>query len=181
MALAQAVVNRMGQLSLRVSQMLDVNRPGATALWKPAIPLVLAVASLRGISAWHAPALIAFEDHRPQRQETQNNATTRPGSPAQQADTGSHASVTEPKLVLASLDHKKPSTALATATKRPRGPKLLQAKVITSAGNYFIQQQAVIITTSGNGQSVWQLRMWEVRITIPDASYRKTQAPRKST
>ncbi len=35
-ALAQAIVNRMRQTSLRVSRILDANRSGATRVWKPA-------------------------------------------------------------------------------------------------------------------------------------------------
>src|SRR5207244_346182 len=100
MALAQAVVNRMGQLSLRVAQILDVNRPGATALWKPAIPLVMALVLLCGISAWHAPALIGFEDHGRQTL----NSSRQSGSLQQRAIVQSRASLAEPRLVLAKAD-----------------------------------------------------------------------------
>jgi len=176
MALAQAVVNRVGQLSLRVAQILDANRPGATALWKPAIPLVMAVALLCGISAWHAPALIGFEDHGPQTL----NSATQAGSLQQQATIQSRASLTEPKLVLAKADLNTSTPPPAHATKRPV-PRLLRAKAPVLAGNYFIQHQAVIITSGGNGQSVWQIRTWEIHVVIPDATYRKDQLPRKST
>ena len=177
MALAQAVVNRMGQLSLRVAQILDVNRPGATALWKPAIPLVMALVLLCGISAWHAPALIGFEDHR--QQQTLNSGTQAAPLP-QRAIAQSRESIAEPKLVLAKADTNASAPPPARATKRP-APRLLRAKVSAGAGNYLIQQQAVIITTSGNGQSIWQIHTWEIHFVIPDSTYRKNQAPRKST
>ena len=51
-ALAQAAVNRVRHVSLRVSQILDEKRPGATRIWKPALVLLsgIFVASLIGFS-----------------------------------------------------------------------------------------------------------------------------------
>jgi beta-lactamase regulating signal transducer with metallopeptidase domain len=65
LAMAQAVVNRVHQTSLRVSQILDVNRSGATRVWKPALVSVAAfsVACLASLS--YAPQLVAFEDKIP--------------------------------------------------------------------------------------------------------------------
>ena len=65
LALAQAAVNRMRQTSLRVSQILDVNRSKAIPVWKPALYSVAAfsIACLAGLS--HAPGLVAFTDQVP--------------------------------------------------------------------------------------------------------------------
>src|SRR6266700_6307810 len=60
LALAQAAVSRMRQLSLRVAQILDVQRPRTTQLWKPAIPLVTVMAVLCAFSAPHLPQLVGF-------------------------------------------------------------------------------------------------------------------------
>lgn len=60
--LAQAAVNRVRHVSLRVAQILDAKRPGATRIWKPA-PVLLSgifVASLIGFSG--APRLVSFEN-----------------------------------------------------------------------------------------------------------------------
>jgi beta-lactamase regulating signal transducer with metallopeptidase domain len=64
-ALAQAAVNRVRQTSLRVSQILDVNRSSATHVWKPALYSVAAffIACLLPLS--HAPELVAFRDQAP--------------------------------------------------------------------------------------------------------------------
>src|SRR6266567_7053956 len=59
-ALAQAAVSRMRQLSLRVTQILDVQRPRTTHLWKPAIPFVVTVAALCIFSASYVPQLVSF-------------------------------------------------------------------------------------------------------------------------
>jgi beta-lactamase regulating signal transducer with metallopeptidase domain len=70
LALAQAAVGRMRQTSLRVLQILDVQRSRAVGIWKPA-PWVVAgfsVACLLG--AEHAPRLVAFADPAAPRIDT---------------------------------------------------------------------------------------------------------------
>jgi beta-lactamase regulating signal transducer with metallopeptidase domain len=65
LALAQAAVHRMRETSLRIAQILDVNRPTATRIWKPAL-CVAGVLSI-GSAAWlsHAPEIVAFRDSGP--------------------------------------------------------------------------------------------------------------------
>jgi beta-lactamase regulating signal transducer with metallopeptidase domain len=64
-ALAQAIVNRMRQTSLRVSRILDVNRSGATRVWKPALYSVAAFFVFCLASLRHVPELVAFRDPAP--------------------------------------------------------------------------------------------------------------------
>jgi beta-lactamase regulating signal transducer with metallopeptidase domain len=64
-ALAQAIVNRMRQTSLRVSRILDVNRSGATRVWKPALYSVAAFFAVCLVSLPRAPELVAFEEKAP--------------------------------------------------------------------------------------------------------------------
>jgi beta-lactamase regulating signal transducer with metallopeptidase domain len=66
LALAQAAVNRMRQTSLRVSQILDVNRSSATRIWKPAVYSVAAFFVACLVSLSHAPELVAFKDQMPE-------------------------------------------------------------------------------------------------------------------
>jgi beta-lactamase regulating signal transducer with metallopeptidase domain len=63
MALAQAAVDRIHQLSLRVMNILSA--PGvdrSTRLWKPAIPMVTGMALLCAFSASQAPELVGVID-----------------------------------------------------------------------------------------------------------------------
>ena len=63
LALAQAAVDRLRQVSLRVTQILDVNRPRATRVWSPAPVLVggVSLACLMALS--YAPTrLVSFEN-----------------------------------------------------------------------------------------------------------------------
>jgi beta-lactamase regulating signal transducer with metallopeptidase domain len=65
LALAQAAVGRMRQLTERVAMILDPNRPRATQLWKPAIPVVIILAGLCALPASFAPSLVSFADNAP--------------------------------------------------------------------------------------------------------------------
>jgi beta-lactamase regulating signal transducer with metallopeptidase domain len=62
LALAQAAVSRMRQTTLRVSQILDGNRPGTTGVWKPAVGLLATFSVVTVISVSQAPELVAFKD-----------------------------------------------------------------------------------------------------------------------
>jgi beta-lactamase regulating signal transducer with metallopeptidase domain len=62
LAMAQAAVTRIWQLTARVTKILDPSRPQPSKLWKPAIPTVVVVAGLCVFSASHAPMLISFTD-----------------------------------------------------------------------------------------------------------------------
>jgi beta-lactamase regulating signal transducer with metallopeptidase domain len=65
-ALAQAAVGRVRQTSLRVAQILDVNRPSATGqVRKPAMSLVVGLAIAGVVCVSHAPRLVAFQDSSP--------------------------------------------------------------------------------------------------------------------
>jgi len=61
-ALAQAVVGRVKQLTTRVATILDPDRPRAAHLWKPAIPVVMVLAGLSALPASFAPELVSFSD-----------------------------------------------------------------------------------------------------------------------
>jgi len=62
LALAQAAVGRVRQLTARVAMILDPNRPKATGLWKPAIPIVMILTGLSAVPASMAPAFVHFAD-----------------------------------------------------------------------------------------------------------------------
>ena len=64
-ALAQAAVGRVRQLTARVTRILDPERPRASQLWKPAVPVVMVVALLCAVPASFTPELIGFADNTP--------------------------------------------------------------------------------------------------------------------
>ncbi len=69
-ALAQAALGRIRQTSLRVAQILDMNRPaGMGRAWKPAVSLVAAFAMVSVFGISRAPRLVAFGDSENSRAE----------------------------------------------------------------------------------------------------------------
>jgi beta-lactamase regulating signal transducer with metallopeptidase domain len=65
LAMAQAAVGRVRQLTTRVARILDPNRPRATQMWKPAIPVVMVLAGLSALPASLMPELVHFADGQP--------------------------------------------------------------------------------------------------------------------
>jgi beta-lactamase regulating signal transducer with metallopeptidase domain len=60
LAMAQAAVSRVRQTSQRVAQILDVNRPQATRIWKPALGMVAAFAMVCVGLLPRRPELVSF-------------------------------------------------------------------------------------------------------------------------
>ncbi|HLK54392.1 MAG TPA: M56 family metallopeptidase, partial [Candidatus Angelobacter sp.] len=76
-ALAQAAVGRVRQLTTRVAMILDPNRPPTTRLWKPAIPVVIFLAGLSALPASFTPSLVNFADDEPAMQQKQPVLSTQ--------------------------------------------------------------------------------------------------------
>lgn len=202
--LAQAVVGRVRQLSLRVTQILDVNRPSNTKIWKPALPVMVLAASLCGFSAWTAPALVGFR-----------NDASRPAVPVLTAD-DSHSAPPfvrqinagfvynnrgdgAPHRVAQNIDRRDgaqhrlkrqssaPSQTMISSYKRSAGPSQLlaaasqpmpQASVKTYVtGDYVVQSAQFTVT---GAQGTWQVQMWQVRVLLP-ADQANKAIPRKGT
>ena len=65
LALAQAAISHAHETSLRLAQILDVNRPHAIRVFKPALSVVAAFLALCLVVLPDAPRLIAFENTSP--------------------------------------------------------------------------------------------------------------------
>jgi beta-lactamase regulating signal transducer with metallopeptidase domain len=76
LALAQAAVGRVRQLTARVATILDPNRPQRTRhFWKPAIPVVMVLAGLCALPASFTPELLSFTDDGAAAQSLSAQAT----------------------------------------------------------------------------------------------------------
>jgi beta-lactamase regulating signal transducer with metallopeptidase domain len=195
-ALAQAAVGRVRQLTERVTRILDPNRPRATQLWKPAVPMVMVVALLCAVPASFTPELVGFADNAPSAQlqaNSQNKIKIVP-SPAV------NASIDGPKvhMVAASLKtgdvQMVPTKAKALLAPRSNAGhahpanrrKSAQPLVIMAKNQSPIPEQYVTVreemffvvterTASGQQQS-WQVHMWQVSL---QPQSKAVQKPRK--
>ena len=189
LALAQSMVNRVRQLSLRVTRILDADRPRSTRLWKPAVPLVILAASLCGVSAWNAPAIVSFKSDGP-------TVASAPVSPSLSNYDVHPAQVREAKLVLGQneqhatgvprthISAKKPVGSSTKARISPPStadePRMIltHAKVsqptlhqpVASAttqqrADYVVAEQ-FFVTMTGSQQN-WQVHVWQLRVLLP--------------
>jgi beta-lactamase regulating signal transducer with metallopeptidase domain len=60
-ALAQAAVSKVQQLTARITQILDTRRPSATSIWKPALSIAAVTIFAGSASLEMTPRLVAFE------------------------------------------------------------------------------------------------------------------------
>lgn len=183
-ALAQAAVGRVRQLTARVTRILDPERPRATQLWKPAVPVVMVVALLCAVPASFTPELIGFADPAPTTKAQVSGPQETTIVPAPAASTS--AGPAEVHMVPASLKTADRQIAPTKAkallrsqskaghsrqTKRPAKtpPLVMMAKnqlpmpeqyVTVREEMFFVVTQR---TPSGEQQS-WQVHMWQVSV-----------------
>ena len=178
--LAQAALGKVRQISTRVAQILDANRPTPPrAVWLPAACL-LAVFAI-GCGAWYsrAPRLVGFEEHV---------------SPLPRMLV---ATASKPVLVETSAPRKPSQESLTqTATRRraPNGPSVISARAKMPAPQtkslvHFTGAQSSAVPVSETvwivvernesaaNRQIFQIQMW--RVTILEAQANGAHIPRK--
>ncbi len=200
LALAQAAVGRIRHTSLRVAQILDVNRTaGKRQAWKPAVALVGAFAMLCAVGIARAPRLISFAD--------------RVSAPA----TNAPPLIASNNLPIAALVHKaswnpsspaRPGNTLKAGTKarshscatnRPEFQGTANASVPAASGVLLDAQTlvqpaalqaapssipALFVVVEGyevnsSGQSVYQISVWRITVRSTE-NHTGTAVPRKT-
>jgi len=184
LALAQAVVNRMRQTSLRVSQILDVNRSSATRVWKPALYSVAAFSVVCLVSLSHAPELVTFEDKAP---NVTASVAAPVGVPISSTDSSSlpkdgviaavsvraqrAASTARPgKAVLARRTNPRQGSArpIEAKFKQPSADDLLLAKTAAFIEDDVAPQTILVVMQSEQygqaGPMRWRLCVWRVMV-----------------
>jgi beta-lactamase regulating signal transducer with metallopeptidase domain len=129
LALAQALVSRMHQMSLRVAQILDAKRPGRTRLWKPVLGVSAGLLALVFGAAPYAPQFVAFQ--APSSRDEIANVAIR--SAELQNDAVQKADATSPA---AGTEAREPAAIRSVAEPIARQKNLVpQPKAIPAAFN----------------------------------------------
>lgn len=198
-ALAQAAVGHVRQLTARVTMILDPDRPRATHLWKPAIPVVIVLAGLCALPASFTPELIGFADDSPtaqarstevsravEKQMAQpqvHNVTTKGPEvravPASLRTNGGEIAPVSAKAVLSSRG-KAGHSRRAIARKRSQPAMMIARNKPPVQEQYVTVREEVFFvvtqrTASGEQQS-WQVHMYQVSV---EPQTKITQKPRK--
>lgn len=197
MALAQAVLGRVSQISQRVAQILSVNRPeGKAQSWKPAVSMVAGFAIVCSVVVARSPRLIVFQDLRPQTS----------GFGPQTSDLRSQISAPRfsfgpqeaPKVSLAKLTEKRPPrrvairpqrTALRVASGQPAvvspapvNSSLIQLTGVEATRPAITETLFVIVESSGeNLDRTYQIQMWRVMVLRQVVDQASSKPPRKET
>jgi beta-lactamase regulating signal transducer with metallopeptidase domain len=120
-ALAQALIGRIGQTSHRVAQILDVNRPkGNARAWKPAISAAVGAGLLCSVWAARGPELVGFDNPTANKLELANSIADRVSVPMTSANLVQRSTPewTNPKAVAAKLSGRSVQrNPIATATR----------------------------------------------------------------
>lgn len=205
MALAQAALGRIRQTSLRVAQILDVNRPaGVGRTWKPAAALVAGFAMVCVLSVSRAPKLVAFSDHETGPAASPVIAGPSAGTPFTSAPVSKAVFQSLPvRVVPASLKARAvyrnlqtERTALvhssATARRsvgsmvaqtdvRPTNVRLTKADV---APVVFTETLLVVFEGGAKGSAaepVYQIQLWRVMVLHPVVDPNSNRIPAKQT
>jgi len=130
-ALAQAAVDRVRQVSLRVTQILDANRPRATHVWRPAPVLAAGMSVVCLVALSNAPTrLVSFEGGAEPSSLATNAVSSGDFDAGQLSQIGAH--VVPAKLVLStgsSSAKKETKSFVPAVAKNPVAGKKIEKKV----------------------------------------------------
>jgi beta-lactamase regulating signal transducer with metallopeptidase domain len=195
-ALAQAAVGRVRQLTERVTRILDPDRPQATQLWKPAVPVVMVVALLCAVPASFTPELVGFADDAPTTRAQLSGQQKIKIAPTAVANRRGNTSAVHmiPANLKTDSDTISPTKAKATLTpgsnvghaRRTTRAKKVQPLVMMAKNQATVPEQYVtvreemffIVTerTASGAQQSWQVHMWQVSL---QPQSKPVQKPRK--
>ncbi len=194
-ALAQAAVGRVRQLSLRVARILDPKRPAAASVWKPAVPAVLLIAVVSGVGLSWVPGMVNVETPNRGPSVATRVPSPEPAKIAKQGsgavaklstpDTAGPALYHSAKLQQDSADHRRPDKLVTAAAQRrkqsPIGNAEYRAAKHTGAGNKQSEFVLLVATerTFTATASGWRVSVTETRWLVPARAIRK-QPPNKT-
>jgi beta-lactamase regulating signal transducer with metallopeptidase domain len=182
LAMAQAVVNRVHQTSLRVSQILDANRSSATRVWKPALYSVAAFSLVCLVSLSRAPELVAFEDRAPTIAASAASPVAAPIVASNSSSLPREAGATmvsiaakkaaftarSGKVVAAQRVNPRQDSATTIQAKfdQPRTDKVVQVKTAAFVEDRAAPQTIFVVMQSEEydqaGPMIWRLCVWHV-------------------
>jgi bla regulator protein blaR1 len=188
LTLAQALVSRMRDMSLRVAQILDGRRPNHTTLWKPVLGLSAGMLLLVFGAAPYAPQVVTFRAQSSRNEMAQIHAMQQStNAEAQAVAVEAPSSRTEPTRV-ARRSSLRPQPRAIPAAFNPRAalvpvrlaaslnrPVIVRAKAMHE--ELPIQQTFVILQTAqfdDSGSAVWTLCIWRIGGVLAEKQLQST-------
>jgi beta-lactamase regulating signal transducer with metallopeptidase domain len=182
LALAQALVSRMHQMSLRVAQILDAKRPSRTRLWKPVLALTAGMLAIVLGAAPYMPKVVAFRNepgtarHVESANLSSSDRVPRPvradwvasrtqASNIAQRHLHIQRSEPQPKVIPASFHPRTAAVPLRLKANAPRQPAIMRVAAqeeLPFQPTILILQTTRYETSGAPGSAVWTLCIWRV-------------------
>jgi beta-lactamase regulating signal transducer with metallopeptidase domain len=190
LALAQALVSRMHEMSVRLAQILDANRTRRIGLWKPMIGLSAGLLVFAFAAAPYMPRLVAFESSSGNQPELSQAISTLNGQVSGQGSVDSNISraMTQPVALerspvpqaraIQAVFHPRTTTVprhLKATT--PKTPLVVRASAnenetaqpATYTPAIYILQTAEFDAPTASAPGVWTFCIWKVDANNPAA------------
>jgi Zn-dependent protease with chaperone function len=195
LALAQAALGRVSQISRRVAQILDKNRSnGGRLAWKPAVSLMAAVAVVCAVGVSKMPRFVAFQEGPPAAVTATASFATGNLTP-----TGIELSSSPQSLraaqrpVLAKFKEpaqQSPNSRLHAAISHPAPSKADGSRMVHLTGTYVsrtpVTQTVFIFISTGqvnapDQEQIYQIQMWRLTVLKNTVNSDRHAPPRKET
>lgn len=173
LALAQTLVNKMRQMSLRLAQILDAERPSRTGFWNPALGVSAGLLVLALCAAPYVPELVAFQNQPSQnhlrpiqvvQQEAQPKVADGTGDSSLLPVMPTLAHAPQPRAIPAAFNPNQASHQRSSRATQRHKPVVMRAKRKTEK-TASSQETLVILQTTGydaSGFKVLRLSIWRV-------------------
>jgi beta-lactamase regulating signal transducer with metallopeptidase domain len=170
--LAQSLVSRMHEMSVRVAQILDAKRSSRTGLWKPVLGLSASLLAVVLGVAPYVPRLVAFKNQPsqilPQEIQAANVGAQprRSGRPVSLSATRvvQRGLVPEPREIRVSFNPRLASVPRQLKATSPGKPVVRRARATQE--EIPTTETLVILQTTrydASGSGVWTLCIWRIR------------------
>ncbi len=164
LALAQALLSRMNQMSRRVTQILDAKRPNTIAVAKPALALSAALLVLALCASPSMPGIVTFKASQNQTSANAQKLAVNRELKLGEAAGGSLSSLASHAQVIPAMFNPRNAVVPRQLKGIPaRKPAVRLAK--TDHENRFARETFVILQTTEYdpaGSAVWTLCVWIV-------------------
>jgi beta-lactamase regulating signal transducer with metallopeptidase domain len=169
LAMAQAAVSRVQQMTARVTQILAADRPANTMSWKPAACIVGIVTVVGGASVSVAPQLVAFQTLAPVTVLARQDVLSVPPVNAALRDSTPHVPVVQAGWKEDPVKHASPKSAKLKVRKHAQAPRNTMAAIAPPAAMHGDAIQPVH-DVQGENAPASELLLFVVHTQQEDAS-----------
>jgi hypothetical protein len=171
LTLAQAVLGRVRQTSLRIAQILNADRPSGTRVWRPALAVMAALSVAVFLAVPYTPELVAIQsasyakDHAHPAQSADagrmDSLRAAPSTALAQIDADANVDANTPRPTLVRFNTSRLVVPVCAKMMKTAGAGVKPNGIVGPPMVVFVQS-ASFDTASDAG--VWRVRVWRVTV-----------------